>query len=37
MKSWWMRMTDTGTALELRDAAVPEPAPGQLLVRARRR
>jgi NADPH:quinone reductase-like Zn-dependent oxidoreductase len=35
MKSWWMQMTDTGTALELRDVAVPEPGPGQLLVRVR--
>jgi NADPH:quinone reductase len=33
MKSWWMQMTDTDTALELRDAPVPEPGPGQLLVR----
>ena len=35
MKSWWMQMTDTGTALELRDVSVPEPGPGQLLVRVR--
>lgn len=33
MQSWWMQMTETGTALELREVAVPEPGPGQLLVR----
>jgi NADPH2:quinone reductase len=33
MKSWWMQMTDTDTVLEMRDAPVPEPGPGQLLVR----
>ena len=35
MRSWWMQMTDSATALELRDVALPEPAPGQLLVRVR--
>ncbi|HEY6355779.1 MAG TPA: zinc-binding dehydrogenase [Burkholderiaceae bacterium] len=33
MQSWWMQMTDTATALELRDTPLPQPAPGQLLVR----
>jgi NADPH:quinone reductase-like Zn-dependent oxidoreductase len=33
MQSWWMQMTDTSTALELRDSPVPAAAPGQLLVR----
>src|SRR5437867_2855641 len=33
MQSWWMQMTDTETILDLRDAPVPQPAPGQLLVR----
>jgi len=33
MQSWWMQMTDADTVLDLRDAPVPQPAPGQLLVR----
>lgn len=33
MRSYWMQMTDTGTALELRDVPVPLAGPGQLLVR----
>jgi NADPH:quinone reductase-like Zn-dependent oxidoreductase len=33
MQSWWMQMTDTATALELRDAPLPLTAAGQLLVR----
>ena len=33
MQSWWMQMTDTATALELRDTPLPQPATGQLLVR----
>ena len=33
MQSWWMQMTDTDTVLDLRDTPVPQPAPGQLLVR----
>jgi len=33
MKSYWMQMTDTDTVLELRDSAIPEPGPRQLLVR----
>ena len=33
MQSWWMQMTDTDTVLEMRDAPVPQPGPGQLLVR----
>ena len=33
MQSWWMRMTDTETVLEARDTPVPQPGPGQLLVR----
>lgn len=35
MKSWWMLMTADATELELRDAAVPQPGPQQLLVRVR--
>lgn len=35
MQSWYMLMTETGTQLELREAPVPEPGPGQLLVRMR--
>ena len=35
MQSWWMQMTDTQTKLELRDAPLPEPGVGQLLVRLR--
>ena len=35
MQSWWMQMTDTDTVLDLRDAPVPQPAAGQLLVRMR--
>ena len=37
MQSYWMQMTDTGTVLELRDTARPEPGPRQLLVRMRGR
>jgi len=33
MQSWWMQMTDTQTALELRETPVPETQPTQLLVR----
>jgi NADPH2:quinone reductase len=33
MRSWWMQASDAGTALEVRDVPVPEPAPRQLLVR----
>lgn len=33
MRSYWMQMTDTGTALELRDVPVPVAGPGQLVVR----
>ena len=33
MQSWWMEMTGTDTVLEARDAPVPQPAAGQLLVR----
>jgi NADPH2:quinone reductase len=35
MQSYWMQMTETGTALELRDSPVPEPGAGQMLVRMR--
>jgi NADPH2:quinone reductase len=35
MKSWWMQMDDAGSVLELRDVAVPEPGPRQMLVRMR--
>ena len=33
MQSWWMQMTDTDTALELRNNPVPTAGPKQLLVR----
>lgn len=33
MQSWFMRMDDAGTTLELRDVPVPTPGPGQLLLR----
>src|SRR6185369_14100071 len=33
MQSWWMQMTDTDTVLDLRETPVPQPGPGQLLVR----
>src|SRR5437762_2308054 len=33
MQSYWMQMTETAMALELRDAPVPQPGPTQLLVR----
>jgi NADPH2:quinone reductase len=33
MQSWWMLMTATDTQLELRDVPIPEPGPGQLLVK----
>ena len=33
MKSWFMQMTDTDTVLEMRGVPVPQPGPGQLLVR----
>jgi len=33
MQSWWMQMTESETALELRETPVPEPGPAQLLVR----
>lgn len=33
MKSYWMQMTETDTVLECRDTQVPEPGPGQLLLR----
>ncbi|NML42233.1 zinc-binding dehydrogenase [Ramlibacter sp. G-1-2-2] len=33
MQSWWMQMDEHGTQLEQRDVAVPQPGPGQLLVR----
>jgi len=33
MRSYWMQMTDTATALEVRDVPVPEPGARQLLVR----
>lgn len=35
MQSWWMLMTDADTVLELHETPVPEPGPGQLLVRMR--
>lgn len=33
MKSWWMQMGEAGSVLEMRDVAVPQPGPRQLLVR----
>ncbi|HMA07825.1 MAG TPA: alcohol dehydrogenase catalytic domain-containing protein, partial [Ramlibacter sp.] len=33
MQSWWMQMIDTESVLDLRDTPVPQPGPGQLLVR----
>ena len=33
MQSWWMQMTIAATVLELRETPVPEPGPGELLVR----
>jgi len=35
MQSWWMQMTNAGAVLERRDAPVPQPGAGQLLVRVR--
>jgi len=35
MKSYWIHKTPNGTELELREQAVPEPGPGQVLVRLR--
>jgi len=35
MQAWWMLMTESDTQLELRQAPVPEPGPGQLLVRVK--
>lgn len=35
MQSYWMLMSETATQLELRDVPMPEPGPGQLLVRVR--
>ena len=33
MQSYWMQMTESATALELRETPVPDPGPRQLLVR----
>jgi NADPH:quinone reductase len=35
MQSWWMQMTDSASALELREVPVPTAGPKQLLVRLR--
>jgi hypothetical protein len=35
MKSWWIRTVDGAMALELRDVAVPQPGPGQVVIRIR--
>ena len=35
MQSWWMQMTETESVLEMREAPVPQPGPGQLLVHMR--
>ena len=33
MKSWWIRTADGAMALELRDIPVPQPGPGQVVIR----
>ncbi len=35
MKSWWIRTADGAMALELRDIPVPQPGPGQIVIRIR--
>ena len=35
MKSWWIKSTDSGAALELRNVPVPQPAHGEMLVRVK--
>lgn len=35
MKSWWIKSTDSGAALELRDVPTPQPAHGEMLVRVK--
>lgn len=35
MKSWWIKSTDDGAALELRDLPMPQPASGEMLVRVK--
>jgi len=35
MKSWWIKTADHAMALELRDIAIPQPGPGQVLIRIR--
>ena len=35
MQAWWMNVGATEAQLELRDAPVPQPGPGQMLVRVR--
>lgn len=35
MKSWWMKLDESGSVLEQRDVAVPQPGPQQLLVKVR--
>ena len=35
MKSWWIKTADHAMALELRDIAMPQPGPGQVVIRIR--
>src|SRR5207237_698233 len=35
MRSWWMNTTATDAQLELREGAIPEPGPRQMLVRVK--
>src|SRR5207253_1994238 len=35
MKSWWLRDTEAGAVLELRDLPPPEPKAGELRIRVR--
>ena len=35
MKSWWIKTADHAMALELRDISIPQPGPGQVVIRIR--
>src|SRR5262245_9391705 len=35
MKSYWIKHRDNGATLDLRELPIPEPAPGQMLLRVR--